>query len=405
MNRAIRLFCGLVLSVLLAPSSAFSAPPKGAVKLPNSKVVKKDGFVCGNIRRDTWVPGRRIAGGYFYSYQAERTNLRGQLKGASKSKRAKLRAKIDGLSALIASRSEQCVAGGGSNGGGGGSSSPGRALKFDFSGAVGLTLNQSTGAALYSRQSYSPSNLKKVDDSGRQSDVVTSGSAMIGKLLIAPNDKLYVLFQLPTNLEDTSKSGLLRDGSTCLLAEISRTTGTPVCVDSTIDSIQWPEQSVSLGQASPAIQFDGQGALYYIGSSKGSTVLRRYLNGIATDLVTSNVGITNFFVNLDGSVIFSGTTSSSQSDWIRKVTTGGSLKTLKSLRRCNGRPSFFMNLFPDAKLYVGIECYGDSLEDFATGIYRLDPSQDSFESSPWMGYSCPSFMGSCDNPLPPPCST
>jgi hypothetical protein len=77
MNRSIRLFFCVVLLAAIGPSLAFSAPPKGAVKLPNSKLVKKGGFLCGNIRGGNWVPGRRISGGYFYSYEAERTNLRG----------------------------------------------------------------------------------------------------------------------------------------------------------------------------------------------------------------------------------------------------------------------------------------------------------------------------------------
>lgn len=112
MNRAIRLVCSVVLLVILTPSVAFSAPPKGAVKLARSKLVQKDGFFCGNIRGKTWVPGRRISGGYFYSYQAERTNLRGQLKRASKKSRSKIRAQIDALTSLIAARSAACATSG-----------------------------------------------------------------------------------------------------------------------------------------------------------------------------------------------------------------------------------------------------------------------------------------------------
>ena len=101
-------------------------------------------------------------------------------------------------------------------------------LKFNIKNAVGLTLKSvlsSTGV----RKNASGSNLQAVDSSGIVTDAVSAGSASISKFLIAPNDKLYVVFTSKTNVGTTS----------CLLAEVTKSTGDPTCIESDMQSISW----------------------------------------------------------------------------------------------------------------------------------------------------------------------
>jgi len=371
------------VALLCSPCLAVGAPPKGAVKLDRSRLVQKSGFFCGNTRGNTWVPGRSISGGYFYSHQAERSNLQGQLKSASKRRKSKIRAQISALTNLITTRSGECSADPRS-----GTPTPGpRALQFNFSGAVGLALNQATGAAaLYTGQSGSQSNLKKVDDSGRQSDAVTSGTATISRFLIAPNDKLYVLFNGKVNLSDTSKN----DGKGCLLAEVAKSTGIPSCIEAEVSSIRWT-YGIGLETNKP-IQFDDQGSINYLAYGGAGLRLRRYANGSITDLINDNIDIRNFLVMGDGNVYLAGSTQNTGAAWFRRITPAGSLQTVASIQACNIGVTF-LRVFPDGKIYTGIDDCNRS------GIYRMSNGENQLESSAWWGYATGPY-GSQSNPTP-----
>ncbi len=71
-----RLIWGIFFSVV---STAYAAP-RGAVSLGSDKLFQPGAFYCGNIG-NSWIPGRLIAGGLFYSRSAERANI---LKSARK---------------------------------------------------------------------------------------------------------------------------------------------------------------------------------------------------------------------------------------------------------------------------------------------------------------------------------
>lgn len=359
MNRAIRLLVSVLLLVILAPSVAFSAPPKGAVKLAKSKLVRKDGFFCGNIKGKTWAPGRRISGGYFYSYQAERTNLRGQLKRASKKNRAKIRGQIDALTSLIAARSAACATG------------LKKALRFNFSGAVGLTLSQATGAASrYAASSGSSSNLNKVDGAGKQYPAVTSGSATISRFLIAPNDKLYVLFDRAINLSNTSAEGQ------CLLAGIDRATGIPECLETELESVGGLISEHSGRDLQNAfVQFDSTGTIYYSGTLRDGRVVLRKNDGVSrADLIADRVALHNFLVLSDGTIIISGRTRATNARWLRRISPGGSLSNLRTAVN-----NTFMKVFPDGNVYLGF--YGPN------AVERYFTSTDSMDDVDWINYS------------------
>ena len=96
--------------------------------------------------------------------------------------------------------------------------------KFDLKSAVGLALKSSVSSTGV-RSAAVGSNLQTVDSSGGVKDALVSGSAKINRFLIAPNDKVYVVFSSTT----------LIDGRPCILAEVDRLTGGSVCVESDVD--------------------------------------------------------------------------------------------------------------------------------------------------------------------------
>jgi hypothetical protein len=168
------------------------------------------------------------------------------------------------------------------------------------------------------RKSATGSNLQSVDTAGNTSDAVISGTASIAKFLIAPNDKLYVLFNDKTTVGTVS----------CSLAEVNKTTGDPVCIESEIRSVNWETE---LNGSSP-VQFSASGAIYYMGrdgvAPNDSSVLRRYSDGKTTSLVTNNILLSKFLVLETGDVLLEGSTKGTGASWLRKVSVTGELSTI-----------------------------------------------------------------------------
>jgi hypothetical protein len=235
-------------------------------------------------------------------------------------------------------------------------------LRFDLSGAIGLA-SRGSGPGFRSA-TVAGSNLAVVDRSGRLRDAVVSGQVTINHFLIAPNDKLYVLFASATAIDPAHPSVY------CLLAEVDPATGLPTCIDSTLSYIYWADDSSS---RNPAIQFDGNGAIYYTGqTSTGHTVLRRFSGGVVTDLVTDNVALNEFVVLKDGTVILSGTTNGTGAQWTRRLSPQGALRTLKT------QAASFLRLFPDGNAYMGL-----SYDDY--GVDRYLAAGDDLDPAQWIG--------------------
>ena len=204
------------------------------------------------------------------------------------------------------------------------------------------------------------SNLSVVTASGAVVPAITSGSADVQQFFIAPDDRVYVVFTQPINLSDPTKW----DGPKCLLAEVDRTTGVPTCVDGTLSTINWPQPGRGLN---PPIQFDAAGAVYYSGWTNGGTVLRKYLNGISTSIVSDNIYLQDFLVLGNGDVILSGTSTASGASWVRRLTAGGSLQTLY------GGASNFLRLFPDQNVYMGLWVPDTGVSRYLTSTSQMDP--------------------------------
>jgi len=190
-------------------------------------------------------------------------------------------------------------------------------LKFNLKNAVGLTLSSSVSSSSV-RKFGIGSNLKTIDGLGVTTDAVSSGSASIARFLIAPNNKLYVLFNTKTAVGTAS----------CLLAEVDKTTGDPTCIESEILSVNWETE---LNGSSP-IQFSATGAIYYMGrdgvAPNDSSVLRRYSDGKTTSLVTNNILLSKFLVLETGDVLLEGSTKGTGASWLRKVSATGQLSTI-----------------------------------------------------------------------------
>jgi hypothetical protein len=104
--------CGYVFLLIwsFAASSLAIAVPKGAVKLPSSDTFQSGNIICGKIK-GSWIPGRNLAGGFFYSRAAERKNTLTKAKTSSGAKKTKLLKKAKQLKSKQKSESPTCLTG------------------------------------------------------------------------------------------------------------------------------------------------------------------------------------------------------------------------------------------------------------------------------------------------------
>ena len=368
----------LTLVLAIGAGLALDAPaaakrPPGAVKLAKSKQKRVGKVRCGLIKRK-WVAGTALKRSYFITHTQQAKNFK---KAAGKKKGAKRRALLKKAARFTARAKKETRTCNPSTGGvpnddlpPGGAPASGAPLKFSVSGVAGLALQAGAVKARASRMTTQApatgSNLDTVAETGVVKDAVVEGAAVIQKFLIAPNGKLYTVFQGPANV----------GGVRCILAEVEVSTGVPTCIDSTLQQIGGNGSVGMSGQttyANPVVQFDSKGSILYTGrATDGKAVLRRYLNGASTDLITDNVNIMNFLVRPDDSVIISGTTQSTGAMWTRRVNPAGGLQTIRN------ESAFWLYPFPDGNAYIGFNIKG--VERFLTATSALDPK-------PWIAAS------------------
>jgi len=228
---------------------------------------------------------------------------------------------------------------------------------FNTAGIVALAQAESA--------SQSGSKLLAVTSSGALTDGLLNGTAVVKDFYSAPNGNIYVVFE--------SKVALVTGGTPCLLAKIEVSTGVPLCVDSTLDSIRGSGKTDWGVFSNAFVQFDDDGAIYFGGSSGGSFVLRRYKNGLITDLVNENIRVKDFLVLSDGRVLLSGQTLSTNSSWFRIVSPTGSVKNL-AVGRVGG-----LARFADGNIYVGISQPGEFI-----GVKRYITASNFLEEKAWI---------------------
>ncbi len=389
MGCALRVVAVLIAALAFAPGAAAAAakvkpkpaPVRGVLLAPGQfKVV---GIVkCGRIG-GTWHAGTLAKSGRFVTFTSQarsaRTSAR-KLKGTARRKKLATAKRYEGN---VVSHGYYCklkvpASTGGPNGLPYGQppqypQGPGAALRFDIDDAVGLATQSPTP-----NPSGAPaSNIAAIDGAGRLQDAVVSGTAPVSQFLIAPNDKLYVLFSYPTALDGTYQSA-------CLLAEVEPSTGVPRCIDATLSSVIW---NSSYGNANPAIQFDDAGAIYYLGTAQdGRLVLRRSSNAIVTDLITDNAYAADFVVLGDGTVVLTGQTTATSAPWTRRLSPRGELRTLRA------STSSFLRRFPDGNVYFGHQ------ESGGYGVKRYLAGPDAVDARNWIGYGRGSFDEPEENP-------
>ena len=187
--------------------------------------------------------------------------------------------------------------------------------------AVGDVIFKTSGIVAYAQadtSSQTGSKLLAVSTTGAVSDAISSGTAVVRDFYSAPNGNVYIVF--------ASKVALTTGATQCILAVINISTGVPTCVDSTLESIDWNLGSNSI--PNPPVQVDSSGAIYYSGSVGSSVVLRKAKNGVINDLINDNIKLRDFLVLPDGVVLVLGTTTSTQVNWLRRISPAGGLKNL-----------------------------------------------------------------------------
>lgn len=232
---------------------------------------------------------------------------------------------------------------------------PATTLQFNLNGAVGLALKSTVSSASVKKSALG-SNLVVVLESGLTREALSLGSASINKFIIAPNNRLYILFNSATDFGT----------STCVLAQVYRSTGQVVCLESSTISIDLSSKN--------SIQFDSSGNIYYSGTrNSGAEVLRRFSNGLASDYVNQYQNFDSWLVLPNGDVLISGFTSSNGLSWIRKISTGGSVSSLASAG------ANWMMMFPDGNAYFSYSGNENCIKRYLVQDQILDPI-------PWAGF-------------------
>ena len=406
----------LVLALAPAAAALANAPaahrlPRGAVRVTDRDYRSVDEIVrCGRVHH-RWVPASREQRRWFVTDTQRAHNFVVHAQRSSGALR-RLYVSRSRFYRRRAARFQRACA----------------PVRFRLSGARGLALHRTP-----SFHDGDLSNLDVVTRHGRLRDAVTSGAADVAHLYTAPSGKVYALFRTPIEIpapdqsgsgsstscddgsgdpadssdssgdssdssgdssaddpsadstsaddgsgDDTSSDDGTGDSSGCsdgpaatycLLAELDPATQTPTCVDPGLTSVRtWANPG-----SNDAVQFDAKGAIYYLGTSTGQTVLRRYLDGTTTDyLSSSDVLVDDFAVLGDGDVLISGATLPTGARWVRRV---GPDKVVHTLR---ASAALWMRVFPDGNAYLGMFSPGDY------GIRRFTASSNTVEPKYWL---------------------
>lgn len=269
-------------------------------------------------------------------------------------------------------------------------------ITFRTDGVVGLATADGTVSGV--------SGLYAVRSDGSAIDAVVSGSANIQDFYVAPNGRYYVVFRSPTEIAAGQPS--------CVLAEVDADTGNPRCVDFKLASVYNLTGFMGMNIfQNPAIQFDDNGNIYYMGNLYTSVdscavgtwceqtwrpTLRKSVNGSVVTLLSEFATNFDFLVQGDGSVMVTGQTNATGATWTRRVSATGGLSNIDATSRAQ-----FLTRFADGNVYFGLATGPETgIRRFITASATLDPkwwirSSYSFGSEPVESHFSPSAL--CSN--------
>lgn len=352
---------------LVAPAVSDAAKrPKGAVKLKASQMKTVGKVRCGKVK-GAWYPGTKLAKSYFVTHAQQAKNYKALAKKKKGSAKRKATRQASSYSSKAKSQLSACRRP--STSAPGSTPSPSRALRFSVNEASGLAIRseapRSSHKARSAQDGVGGSNLAAVSPSGTVSDAVSSGAVSVKNFMIKPDGNIIVVFDELVNLEDPA-TPVRRGDPQCIMAEVSRATGVPTCVDSELDQVLWDG---GVFPKNRPIQFDADGAIYYLGTRRlaigggletEAPVLRKASGGVVTELVTGDFQPCcrlDFAVAPNGTAIIVGDSSFDGVQtcpgtwptcpyWVRRVTPDGTVDQISS-----GSPTGVPRLFPDGNIY------------------------------------------------------
>lgn len=249
-------------------------------------------------------------------------------------------------------------------------------LSFDLAGAAGIVKVGGSGASAMTIRSL-PSGAaksltmgqpyKKITAKGEIADFI-SGPCPIHELFLSPTGKIYLL--LSSKLTYTDDQGKTIG---CSLLKVGMDNSFE-CVDGEMSSAK---AACYLEFCTPAVQFDGEGSIYYSGRMPdGSLAVRKKsLDGTVADLITDRMDLTGFLVAEDGTVYLTGSSAGTDLDWLRRLDRNGSLRTLE------GHSSSWMAFFPDGDIYL----LGDFVDAPSyRGVFAIEAETGEIRKRCWI---------------------
>ena len=237
---------------------------------------------------------------------------------------------------------------------------PTAALRFNFSNAVGVALpdtgsasGANSAASAQVQSSAAGGQLLAVLPDGSTRDAVAEGSlGEVSAAVIGPDGRVYLVIQY---------------GTTCRLLRVNPADGVPECLDA--DSMINTSQGYT--QVNPPLQFDGHGAVYYLGYQSGGSGMQliRNVDGQRTNLINDNIQIDNWLVYEDSSVFVGGRTTSTMATWFRRITPSGAIKNLTT-----GLTTPSIATYPDGNVYFGQWGTEGGIRRILTSTMTVDPT-------------------------------
>lgn len=232
------------------------------------------------------------------------------------------------------------------------------ALRFNFFDAVGVAVTERGSVRSAASGQVQPratgGQLLAVMPDGSTRDAVVEGSlGAVSAAVIGPDGRVYLVVWSSDNA--------------CRLLRVDPVDGVSKCLDSDI------MMSLSQASGSPPLQFDRQGAVYYLGippNASGLPQLIRNVDGQKTNLTNENIQIDDWLVYADSSVFVGGRTTSTGASWFRRIMPSGGIQNLNT-----GSTTQSIATYPDGNVYVGLWGYPEGgIRRVLTSTMTVDPT-------------------------------